>query len=307
MPWRMLPASVSPPGEPGLPAPPEEQVLRGGSRAGERDRTCSSPPLPPRCPNAQRRNEAEPVLCTHGDAANTLHPAAGTQHPAPRGQKGGVCSLGCCFGRWLEPGCRPSQLPGSLQGLCKENHPPRADPAPCSPCAGGQGVPGCHRADAASGHGRPGLRAAPREALLHGHCSAAAAAAETQQTHYPSGSPGTGWGNHTAGCDPQLPHASGHGVWLCLCHAVLKAALSCLPVAPRSGTGPLSKPITGVSSTIHPSINPSVHPSPEIQEQRTDPATSFPVPASADKHFSLWTLPVQRVRDAQKGLDAHPE
>ncbi|KAM9606868.1 uncharacterized protein ACIBXB_002372 [Morphnus guianensis] len=60
-----------PPGEPGLPAPPEERVLGGGSRAGEQDRTCSSPLLPPRCPNAQHRNEAEPVLCTHVDAAST--------------------------------------------------------------------------------------------------------------------------------------------------------------------------------------------------------------------------------------------
>jgi len=48
-----------------------ESLGGGGSRAGEQDGTRSSSPLPPRCPNAQCRNEAEPVLCTHGDAAST--------------------------------------------------------------------------------------------------------------------------------------------------------------------------------------------------------------------------------------------
>lgn len=47
-------------------------------------------------------------------------PAPGTPHTGGRRR---VCSLRCCFGTWLEPGCRPSGLPGSLRGFCKETHP----------------------------------------------------------------------------------------------------------------------------------------------------------------------------------------
>lgn len=97
----------------------------------------------------------------------------------------------------------------SLQGNC-----PQGWPGAVSPCAGGRGVCGCHRGDA----------------------------------------------------------ASGRGVWFWLC--------CCLRVSPRCVRYRLS-------------VRPSVHPPPEIREQRTDPAMSFPIPTSTD--FSLCVLLVQRV------------
>lgn len=143
---RTLPASVSPCQESQacLHLVDSKNKSGGGSRAGERDRTCSSPPLPPRCPNTQHRNEAEPVLCTRGAAASTRHPGDRREGLRPR---------------MLLRDVAGARLPGSLRGLCKENCPRGLT----------QRLGGLVLVASALrvSPGRPGWREAPREALLH--------------------------------------------------------------------------------------------------------------------------------------------
>lgn len=86
---------------PGLPAPPAEPA-----RAGEQDRTCSSPHSLPSASTKMRQNQ----FCAPMGAASTQ----GTEREVV---------LQMALQRWLELGCSSPQLPGSLQGLCKENGP----------------------------------------------------------------------------------------------------------------------------------------------------------------------------------------
>lgn len=238
-----LPASVSPCWESQacLYLVDSKNKLGGGSRAGERDGTCSSPPLPRRCPNAQHRNEAEPVLCTRGAAASTRHPGDRREGLRPRMllQDVAGAQLQAIWAAWLTL--------GSLQGKPS----PRADPAPCWPCAGGQvilGVTGPPRAEGGTEGG-----SAPQ--LL-----------QLRPSKIPTLLGHQGWGRgHSAGCDPLLPHTSNHGVWLCLCHA---QGCPELPAhGPEEGHCP-SEPAHHQGVRYHLSVHPSTHLSIHVQRCR---------------------------------------
>lgn len=122
---RVLPASVSPRESQACLRLLKNESLAEGAGLGSRTGLAPHPRSLPaaQTPSTEMRQNLFCAPTGMMPAPSSELPAPSSKHPAPRRQKGCFFSLRCCFGRWLEPGCRPSRLPGSLQGLCKENHP----------------------------------------------------------------------------------------------------------------------------------------------------------------------------------------